>query len=97
MTTPELFAAADILRKYDATPPKNISETVERMEALRTILSASPPVRFTNFSHILPRPLRWLWPGHIPLGKLTLLAGDPGIGKSLLTLDIAARLSQNHT
>jgi DNA polymerase III delta prime subunit len=26
-------------------------------------------------------------------GKLTLLAGDPGLGKSLVTLDIAARVS----
>lgn len=37
--------------------------------------------------------LDWLWPGRIPLGKLTLLAGDPGLGKSLVTLDIAARVS----
>lgn len=35
----------------------------------------------------------WLWPDRIPLGKLTLLAGEAGIGKSLLTLDIAARIS----
>lgn len=38
--------------------------------------------------------LQWLWPGRIPLGKLTLLAGDPGLGKSLLTLDIASRVSR---
>jgi hypothetical protein len=38
--------------------------------------------------------LAWLWPGRIPLGKLTLLAGDPGLGKSLVTLDIAARVSR---
>lgn len=35
----------------------------------------------------------WLWPDRIPLGKLSLLAGEAGIGKSLLTLDIAARIS----
>lgn len=37
--------------------------------------------------------LDWLWPGRIPLGKLTLLAGDPGLGKSFVTLDMAARVS----
>ncbi len=37
--------------------------------------------------------LDWLWPGRIPLGKLTLLAGDPGLGKSFVTLDIASRVS----
>jgi len=40
------------------------------------------------------RPLHWLWPRRIPIGKITLLAGDPGLGKSMLALDIAARLSR---
>ena len=35
----------------------------------------------------------WLWPGRIAVGKVTLLAGDPGLGKSLVTLDMAARVS----
>ena len=38
--------------------------------------------------------VRWLWPGKIPAGKLTMLIGDPGLGKSLLALDVAARVSQ---
>jgi hypothetical protein len=41
-----------------------------------------------------PQPLQWLWPERIPLGKVTLLIGDPGTGKSLLALDIAARASR---
>ncbi|MGA2609606.1 MAG: AAA family ATPase [Terriglobia bacterium] len=45
------------------------------------------------FSSVKPELLRWLWPARIPLGKLTLLVGDPGLGKSLVTLDIAARVS----
>ena len=39
------------------------------------------------------RPVRWLWPGRLPIGKLTVLDGDPGLGKSALTLDLAARVS----
>ncbi|MBM4034674.1 MAG: AAA family ATPase [Planctomycetes bacterium] len=35
----------------------------------------------------------WLWPGKLPIGKLSLVVGDPGMGKSLLMLDLAARLS----
>ncbi|MBI4506293.1 MAG: AAA family ATPase [Chloroflexi bacterium] len=42
---------------------------------------------------VQPEQVRWLWPGRIPLGKLTILDGDPGLGKSLLTLDLAARVS----
>ena len=37
--------------------------------------------------------VRFLWPGRIPLGKLTVLDGDPGQGKSTLMLDVAARVS----
>ncbi|MBA2449413.1 MAG: AAA family ATPase, partial [Chloroflexi bacterium] len=37
--------------------------------------------------------VRWFWPGYLPLGKLTLIDGDPGLGKSALTLDLCARAS----
>lgn len=46
------------------------------------------------FADIAPERLRWLWPGRIPLGKVTIIAGDPGLGKSLVTLDLAARVSR---
>jgi hypothetical protein len=35
----------------------------------------------------------WLWRGWLALGKLSVLDGDPGLGKSATTLDIAARVS----
>jgi len=47
-----------------------------------------------TFQAVQRRRLHWLWPRRIPLGKITLLAGDPGLGKSMLALDIAARLSR---
>jgi hypothetical protein len=47
--------------------------------------------RFANEVDAAPRD--WLWPGRIPLGSLTLLVGDPGLGKSLLAADLAARVS----
>jgi hypothetical protein len=39
------------------------------------------------------KPIRWLWPNRIPLGKLVLFVGHPGLGKSFASLDVAARLS----
>jgi putative DNA primase/helicase len=42
---------------------------------------------------ITPRKLRWLWPDRIPMGKVTIFAGMPGEGKSLATVDIAARVT----
>jgi len=41
-----------------------------------------------------PEPVRWLWPQRVALGKLTVLVGDPGLGKSFITLDLAARVSR---
>ncbi len=40
-----------------------------------------------------PEPVRWLWPERIPLGKLTVIEGDPAVGKSTLVYDLAARYS----
>jgi hypothetical protein len=43
---------------------------------------------------VRPTVLEWLWPRYLPRGKLAVLDGDPGMGKSLLTLDLVARLSR---
>ena len=39
------------------------------------------------------KPIRWLWPGRIPSGALTLLVGRGGEGKSFLCADLASRVS----
>jgi len=48
----------------------------------------------TNFKDVQAKSLQWLWPGFIPLAKLAMLDGDPGLGKSTLLLDLAARVSR---
>ena len=40
------------------------------------------------------RPIHWLWRPYLACGKLALLDGDPGAGKSLFTADLAARLTR---
>jgi hypothetical protein len=37
--------------------------------------------------------IRWLWPGRIPYGMLTIIEGPPKRGKSLIAIDVVARLS----
>jgi hypothetical protein len=39
------------------------------------------------------REIDWLSHGYLPKGKLTMLVGDPGVGKSFLTCDLAAAIS----
>lgn len=50
--------------------------------------------RFVRLSEVEPERVAWLWPGRIPLGKVTIVDGDPGLGKSTLVEgDIAARVT----
>jgi hypothetical protein len=51
-------------------------------------------IHWTLLSEVQTKPVQWLWEGRIPFGKVTLLDGDPGSGKSLLAVDIAARVSR---
>jgi len=44
----------------------------------------------TFLSEIATQQLAWLWEKRIPLGKITILEGDPGMSKSLLAIHIAA-------
>lgn len=48
---------------------------------------------FILLSDVEPEDLRWRWAGWMPEGKLTLLDGDPGTGKSTLASDLAARVT----
>jgi hypothetical protein len=50
-------------------------------------------LRACAVSQITVQPLSFLWQGRLPFGKLAILDGDPGLGKSLVTLDLCARLS----
>ena len=38
--------------------------------------------------------VHWLWPSWVPHGTVTLLAAAPGVGKSLVALDLARRIVQ---
>lgn len=38
--------------------------------------------------------IEWLWKPWLPKGKMCMIDGDPGLGKSFVTLDLAARLSR---
>lgn len=44
-------------------------------------------------SDVQPEPIEWLWGQRIAIGKLSMIAGDPGLGKSQLTAFMAARVT----
>ena len=44
-------------------------------------------------SDIVPEPIKWLWPGYLAQGKMHVLAGAPGGGKTTIALRLAAIVS----
>ncbi len=95
---PEHGDIADLIqnRRAAGKSDSDIRTEVERL------VSAAEPLALeerrdravvVNLADVESEPVSWLWPGRIALGKLTLVAGDPGLGKSFLSLDIAARVS----
>src|SRR5258708_1275546 len=45
---------------------------------------------YTCIADVQPEAVRWLWPGRIPLGELTMIVGDPGLGKSQICASLAS-------
>jgi KaiC/GvpD/RAD55 family RecA-like ATPase len=52
-----------------------------------------PEVVGIRASEVITKPVKWLWDKRIPKGKLTMFDGDPDVGKSVVTMDLAARVS----
>ena len=63
------------------------------MKMIENEMNVTVPLEIIKASEIEPKEVKWLWYPYIPFGKVTLLQGDPGDGKSKLMLSIAALLS----
>lgn len=74
-------------------PPKDTSREEIEIAIDEAIEIATKPSRGRYASEIEAEPIHWLWRGRIAAGKLTVIDGDPGTGKSTLTIDFAARVS----
>ena len=52
------------------------------------------PLEVVKMADVQPESTEWLWEGRIPRGCLTVLDGDPGLGKSTLVCELAACLTR---
>ncbi len=50
-------------------------------------------ITYRRASDIQAKPVNWLWPGRIARGKVSMLAGNPGLGKSQITSSMAATVT----
>lgn len=68
----------------------------EAAQALSTPASGAR-LLLTCAADVVPEAIVWLWPGWLPAGKIAILAGSPGTGKTTLALAIAAIVTMGGT
>jgi putative DNA primase/helicase len=79
----------DVLMFAGQNVPSNASTTSPPAAPLGPVIVCGADVRSE-------RP-EWLWRRRLARGKLTLLMGDPGVGKSFITVDATARITRGQS
>lgn len=96
---PGLPPAGDIVEFIEAHPKFSEDELRDEIEGIAAAVPFVDPAEVVDgpvlkcVADVESQAIEWLWPQRIALGKITLVSGDPGLGKSFITLDMAARLS----
>ena len=57
-------------------------------------MSSKPELKLINMADVEATEIEWLWYPYIHYGKITIIQGDPGEGKTTLILNLAAMLSK---
>jgi len=78
-----------------AVPTRSVG-TSHRMAAAATIENAAPARKpeLCGFDEVRPEATRWIWPGRVAQGWLTLVAGEAAAGKSMVLIDLVSRVSR---
>lgn len=82
-----------LLHKPGEVTPDATPEEAEELASLKDA-DLIPAGLTTPLSEVEDQKVTWLWPGYLALGKMTLLDGDKGQGKTFVWADIAARGSR---
>lgn len=80
----KLAGSASDAHSMPPAPPRHDPESSPRQ----------PIGNVVRLSEVDPEPVHWLSPGRLAIGKITVLDGDPGLGKSTLLCEFAARVTR---
>lgn len=74
---------------------KDVTDQLDAGYGLDTLvpMSLEETLEVLRADMVRERPVSWLWDGYLPAGKMVMVEGDPGDGKSVMTCDLAARFS----
>lgn len=70
---------------------RTVKQNGESMEEVKTEL------KLIKLSEVESQEIEWLWYPFIPYGKITIVQGDPGDGKTTMILNLAAKLSKGES
>jgi hypothetical protein len=85
-------AAVESERTDIAEPCANLRTVSQDVAAPRASKDCDRLV-FEVVQDVAAARIDWVWPNRLAARKLTLVAGDPGMGKSQMTIDVVARIS----
>ena len=92
-TEDEIIIQALALNNYSDAPLAE-SEVIRMCEQYAKQMVKADESGWVTLADVAPETVDWLWHPYIPIGKLTLFEGDPGIGKSWCTLAITTAVSR---
>ncbi len=88
LTSAEARAILERLKSAPSLGPATAEDFASLVDSVQRVGPLYLEVR--RLADVRAEPIQWLWPGRIPFGKITILEGDPGLGKSTLTVELAA-------
>ena len=94
----ELVATLLVINRTRCDPPEDekavrqIARSVMRYKP-GVVDDSAPDIRLVRLADVQAESVTWVWHPYIPIGKVTLIEGDPGIGKSYLSLALATSIS----
>jgi putative DNA primase/helicase len=78
----------------DRQAAEDVTLTPKGWEEANKLKTPTSEFTLVSIADVDPKAVDWTWPGYLAKGKLTLLGGDPDLGKSLVCIDAAATLSK---
>lgn len=90
MTIDHAHRLKKVGQKGAAQAFEEMKADVSKIDSLQKGGERSDKLDTVNLADVEPKEVEWLWWNRIPKGKLSLIVGDPGVGKSYFTIWLAA-------
>lgn len=86
-------STADLRRAFGLPERYTTANTHLEDKATHSSKTHNEAVTVRRMSDVKPEDVTWLWHPYIPFGKLTIIEGDPGVGKSYATCALATAVT----